>query len=93
MNILAFIRNLKSVVAFSKQQRPSFQRNAAPCQCVNRKDAVPSTVVNESLSVSEEIGRMATSYIPSDWRLFTYISISKGSGSILELNFFTIWHN
>ncbi|KAG8260717.1 hypothetical protein J6590_090636 [Homalodisca vitripennis] len=52
--------------------------------------AVPSTVVNESLSVSEEIGRMATSYIPSDWRLFTYISISKGSGSILELNFFTL---
>ncbi|KAG8284775.1 hypothetical protein J6590_095491 [Homalodisca vitripennis] len=47
----------------------------------------------ESLSVSEEIGRMATSYMPSDWRLFTYISISKGSGSILELNFFIIWRN
>ncbi|KAG8251088.1 hypothetical protein J6590_087824 [Homalodisca vitripennis] len=135
------MRHLKYVVAFTKQHRPSYQRNAAPCQCVNRKDAVPSTVVNElfgvcetsevcshsasrndratketqlrvnvsigrmpyrqtkdavpstvvneSLSVSEEMGRMATSYIPSDWRLFTYISISKGSCSKVELNFFT----
>ncbi|KAG8325381.1 hypothetical protein J6590_068817 [Homalodisca vitripennis] len=75
MNLSAFMRHLKSVVAFSKQHRPSYQRNAAPCQCVNRKDAVPSTVVNEPFSVYEEIGRMATPYIPSDWRLFTYISI------------------
>ncbi|KAG8325394.1 hypothetical protein J6590_068831 [Homalodisca vitripennis] len=75
-----------------KDNRPTYQRNAAPCQCVNRKDAVPSTDVNESLSVSEEIGRMATSYIPSDWRLFAYISISKGSGSIFEQNLF-IWQN
>ncbi|KAG8325384.1 hypothetical protein J6590_068820 [Homalodisca vitripennis] len=93
MNLPAFIRNLKSVVAFHKQHRPSYQRNAAPRQCVNRKDVVPSTVVNESLSVSEEIGRVATSYIPSDWRLFTYISISKEGRVILpDLDCFAAHH-
>ncbi|KAG8294804.1 hypothetical protein J6590_094416 [Homalodisca vitripennis] len=53
MNVSAFMRHLKSVVAFTKQHRQSYQRNAAPCQCVNRKDAVPSTVVNERFGVYE----------------------------------------
>ncbi|KAG8325382.1 hypothetical protein J6590_068818 [Homalodisca vitripennis] len=67
-----YYQSLTCVCTYGEQEKSGVNKPE-----LRWKDVVPSTVVNEALSVSEEIGRVATSYIPSDWRLFTYISISK----------------